>query len=189
MKIQITGKHTDIGESFSTYMKAELESTAQKYFSSPIDMHVFVEKKGHLFQIEITGHVCHGVDFVVKSQDYNPYTSFDGAISRMKSRLGRYKNRMKDRHHNKGVSKEDHVKKYVLDGIEKEEQTNHPSIIADLHMSVKTMSVGDAVMELDLRDEPVVIFKNVNNQQVNVVFRRADGHISWVDPSNLMSSE
>ncbi len=189
MKIQITGKHTDIGASLSAHIHKELEGSAQKYFMDLIDLHVIIEKRGHSFFSEITGHICHGVDFVVTASDPNPYSSFDNALGRMKSKLSRYKNRIKDRHHSKGISKEELVQKYILDGIEKEEKELHPSIIAEMHMSIKTLSVGDAVMELDLRNEPVIIFKNASDQQINVVFRRADGHISWVNPNNMIQSE
>jgi ribosomal subunit interface protein len=189
MNIQITGKHTDIGDSLNSHIRTELETTTHKYFTDPIDLHVTIEKRGHIFFSEITGHICHGVDFVVNSNDTNPYSSFDSAVSRMKSKLSRYKNRIKDRHHHKGQSKEELVQKYIFDGIEKEEQENHPIIIAEMQMKIKTLSVGDAVMELDLGDQPVVIFKNANDHQINVVFRRADGHISWVNPNNMIQSE
>lgn len=188
MKIQITGKNTDIGTSFHQYIEETLHLAMQKYFQDPVDAHVTVEKKGQQFYTEITSHVCHGFDVVIKGHDYDPYTSFDMAISRLKSRLSRYKNRLRDRRHNGAAFKVEMAQKYILDGVEKEEQATHPSIIAEMKMEIPTLSVGDAVMQMDLKDLPVVLFRNPTNDQINVVFRRNDGNIGWVDPSNLIAS-
>lgn len=185
MKIQITGKHTDIGEAFTHYMKETLQTAMQKYFADPLDAHITIEKKGSQFYTEITSHVCHGFDVVVKGNDYDPYTSFDMAVSRIKARLSRYKTRLKDRRHSDASVKIEMAQKYILDGREKEEQEKHPTIIAEMKMEIPTLSVGDAVMQMDLKDLPVVLFKNPSNNQLNVVFRREDGNISWVDPNNL----
>jgi ribosomal subunit interface protein len=188
MKIQITGKHTDIGVSFNQYIEETLQIAMQKYFPDPVDAHVTIEKKGSQFYTEITSHVCQGFDVVVKGNDYDPYTSFDMAISRIKARLSRYKTSLRDRRHNSPALKVEMAQKYILDGMEKEEQTTHPSIIAEMKMEIPTLSVGDAVMQMDLKDLPVVLFKNPTNDQLNVVFRRHDGNIGWVDPSNLVTS-
>jgi ribosomal subunit interface protein len=188
MKIQITGKHTDIGTSFNQYIQETLHAAMQKYFADPVDAHITIEKKGYQFHTEITSHVCQGFDVVVKGQDHDPYTSFDMAVSRIKGRLSRYKTRLKDRRYNTQDVKIELVQKYILDGLEKEEKETHPSIIAEMQMEIPTLSVGDAVMRMDLQDLPVVLFKNPTNNQINVVFRRQDGNIGWVDPSNLITS-
>ncbi len=187
MKIKITGKHTNIGESFNLYINEALRSAMNKYFADPVDAHVTIEKKGHQFIAEISSHVCHGFDVFADGSDFDPYTSFDMAISRMKARLSRYKERLKTRRQSDSKFKIEMAQKYVLDGQEKEEQEKHPSIVAEMQMQIPTLSVGDAVMQLDLRDAPVVVFKNPSSDQLNVVFRRSDGNISWVDPSNLKS--
>jgi hypothetical protein len=72
--------------------------------------------------------------------------------------------------------------------VEKEEQATHPSIIAEVKIEIPTLSVGDAVMQMDLKDLPVVLFRNPNNNQINVVFRRTDGNIGWVDLNNIEAS-
>lgn len=185
MKIKITGKHTDVGASFSEYIEDALKSSMQKYFSDPVDAHVSIEKKGHRFFTEINSHVCQGFDVVAYGDDFDPYTSFDMAVSRVKARLSRYKQRLKTRRQADQKMKIEVAQKYVLDGFEKEEQEKHPSIVAEMEMQIPTLSVGDAVMQLDLKDAPVVLFKNPSNDQLNIVFRRADGNISWVDPSNI----
>jgi ribosomal subunit interface protein len=188
MKIQVTGKHTDIGESFNQYIQETLQGAVQKYFSDPVDAHVTLEKKGHQFYTEITSHVCQGFDVVVQGSDPDPYTSFDTAISRLKTRVTRYKNRLKSRRLNSETIKVEMAQKYVLDGLEKEEQETHPTIIAEMKMEIPTLSVGDAVMRMDLKNLPVLLFRNAANNQINVVFRRQDGNIGWVDPSNLALS-
>ncbi|MCP5322549.1 MAG: ribosome-associated translation inhibitor RaiA [Candidatus Paracaedibacteraceae bacterium] len=185
MKIQITGKHTDIGEAFTQYIQETLQTAMQKYFADPVDAHIIIEKKGHQFHTEITSHVCHGFDVVAKGHDFDPYTSFDMAVSRIKTRLTRYKDRLKDRRHSAENLKIEMAQKYVFDGLEKIEQETHPTIIAEMKMEIPTFSVGDAVMQMDLKDLPVVLFKNPLNNQINIVFRRQDGNIGWVDPNNL----
>lgn len=188
MKVQVTGKHTDIGESLNQHMHETLQTAMQKYFSDPLDAHITVEKKGYLFHTEISSHVCHGFDVIVKGQDHDPYTSFDMAISRMKARLSRYKTRLKNKRHSGEKLKVELVQKYILDGLEKEEKEAHPSIIAEIKMEIPTLSVGDAVMQMDLKDLPVVLFRNPANSQINVVYRRQDGNIGWVDPSIVENS-
>lgn len=187
MKIQITGKHTDIGESFSQYIQETLKSVMQKYFSDAVDAHVFIEKRGYQFYTEITSHVCQGFDVVVKGNEYDPYVSFDIAISRLKSRLVRYKTRLKDRRHSGQNIKIEMAQKYILGEMREESQEAHPPIIAEMKMEIPTLSVGDAVMQMDLKDLPVILFRNPANNQINVVFRRQDGNIGWVDPSNIAS--
>lgn len=188
MKIQITGKHTDIGESFDHYMKETLQSAMQKYFNDPVSAHIIIEKKGYQFYTEITSHVCHGFDVIVKGNDHDPHTSFDMAVSRMKTRLSRYKTRLITHRGNSANIKVEMAQKYILDGLEKDEQEKHPSIIAEMQIEIKTLSVGDAVMHMDLKDLPVVLFRNPSNNQINVVFRRQDGNIGWIDLNNLATS-
>lgn len=188
MKIQVTGKHTDIGESFDHYMQDTLKNAMQKYFDDPIAAHITIEKKGHQFHTEITSHVSHGFDIIVKGHDQDPYTSFDMAVSRVKSKLSRHKTRLKDHRHKAPNIKVEMAQKYILDGLEKEEQTKHPSIIAEVKIEIQTLFVGDAVMQMDLKDLPVVLFRNPNNNQINVVFRRTDGNIGWVDLNNIETS-
>lgn len=188
MKIQITGKHTDIGASFGQYIEETLTLAMQKYFSDPLDAHVTIEKKGHQFFTEITSHVCQGFDVVAQGSDFDPYTSFDMAVSRVKARLSRYKMRIKQRRHAAENVKIEMAQKYILDGHENEEKEVHPSIIAEMQMEIPTLSVGDAVMRMDLKNLPVVLFRNPKTSELNVVFRREDGNIGWIDPSNLTSA-
>lgn len=188
MNIQITGKHTDVGQSFNQYMHDTLNSAMHKYFSDPVAAHIMIEKKGHQFHTEITSHVCQGFDVIVKGHDNDPYTSFDMAISRIKTKLSRYKTRLRDHRNNTPNIKVEMAQKYILDGVEQEEQEKHPSIIAEMKMEIQTLFVGDAVMQMDLKDLPVVLFRSPANDQINVVFRRQDGNIGWVDLNNLQSA-
>lgn len=188
MKIQITGKHTDTSESFDRYMQETVKSAMQKYFEDPVAAHITIEKKGHQFYTEITSHVCHGLDVMARGHDPDPYTSFDMAVSRIKSKLSRHKTRMKDHRNRAPNIRIETVQKYILDGIEKEEQEKHPSIISEVRIDIPTLSVGDAVMQMDLKDLPVVFFRSPVNNQMNLVFRRADGNIGWVDLQSIETS-
>lgn len=187
MQVKVTGKHTEVGESFTRYMENALGDIIKKYFPNPVDSQVIVEKKGHHFFIDIIANIHHGFDVASHGQDSDPYTAFDMAVSRLRSRISRHKNRLKDHHSKEKTIQIDMAQKYVLDGFTDQETETHPSIVAEMEMEIPTISVGDAVMRMELKDMPLYIFKNIQNNQTNVIFRRKDGNIGWVDPSNLTS--
>jgi len=128
----------------------------------------------------------------VSAQDQDPRNSFDQAADKIEKRLRRYKRKLKDHHGHNGADREAMVAaSYVLASPEEDEEVPadfNPLVIAETSAKVKTMTVGMAVMELDLTEAPVVMFKNAANGGVNVVYRRSDGNIGWIDPA-LVANE
>ncbi|MEP1969462.1 MAG: sigma 54 modulation/S30EA ribosomal C-terminal domain-containing protein, partial [Marinomonas sp.] len=139
------------------------------------------------FKSECTLHLDTGTVLQVSAQDQEPRQSFDQAADKIEKRLRRYKRKLKDHHgHNSNGREAFEAASYVLASTEDEEELPadfNPLVIAETSAKVKTMTVGMAVMELDLTETPVVLFKNAANGGVNVVYRRSDGNIGWIDPA------
>lgn len=191
MQLTVKGKQIDIGESLRQHVQARLTDSVKKYFSNPIEATVvFSREGGHLFRADISIHV--GRDIVLQTHHAaeDPYPAFDTAADRMAKRLGRYKDRL--RHHHKKISElpDDAnlaAKYYTLKHADESvaepvEAGDEPAIVAEIHTMIQTMTVSEAVMRMDLGDLNALMFKNAAHGGLNMVYRRRDGNIGWVDP-------
>jgi ribosomal subunit interface protein len=189
MTVRISGKQMDIGEAFRLTIQARIDEAAAKYFSQGYTGHVTVEKSGARFDSEIMLHLSSGMDLQAKGQAHDPIVAFDKAAEHIEKRLRRYKRRLKN-HHNDGAavqSSDDYtyrVMEPVADEVEEIAADYAPLIIADSAKSAATMTVADAVMQLDLKDEPVFVFRARATNAINIVYRRADGNIGWIDAAS-----
>lgn len=188
MRYQISGKQIDIGEALQTHVKTELGGVVQKYAERPTDALVVFSKSGHEFVCEATVHLSTGMTATAKAHANEIYAAFDGCGEKMEKQLRRYKRRLKDHHRERAEPIELlGVSSYVLasdtndDGDEPE--TLQPMIIAEMQTNIATLSVGEAVMQMELSGAPVLVFKKVGKDGVNVVYRREDGNIGWIDPT------
>lgn len=182
MQLTVKGKHLDVGDALREHVRTNLTQTTEKYFSNPIEANVvFTKEKDNLFRVDISIHV--GKDIVLQSrhQAFDPYPAFDGATDRIAKRLRRYKDKLKNHHSEIHLANYTAFKHAESEGIE-ENTSSDPIVIAEMEMPVQTMTVADAVMYLELRDEPALLFKNSGTGVYNMVFRREDGNIGWVDP-------
>lgn len=191
MRISISGKQIDVGAALQEYVKTGLEGSVSKYFPNAVSADVVVTKQRHLFSATI--HVNEGTDpnFIVKAtgEADEVHASFEKALERIEKQLRRYKKRIRNHHHNSQKDVENAqlvASKFVLASAEgaEEEESNEgdaPLIIAEKKTNIETLTVGDAVMRMDLADLPAYVFINKLNNAVNVVYRRADGNISWID--------
>ncbi len=185
----MNGKHIDIGESLRTYVNDKLVSGVFKYFDRPVDSQVTFSRDGHEFRADCSVHLATGITLQAHSKATEIYASFDSAIDRLEKRLRRYKRRLKDHH---SARKEPvpmvEAPAYVI-AAQKDEAEEpkdlSPAIIAEETATVRTLSVGEAVMEMELSDVPVVLFKNAKNNGINLVYRRPDGHIGWIDVADM----
>ncbi len=187
MQITVSGKHIDVGASLQQHVQEHLSSTVNKYFERAIHARVVFSKEAHLFRTDIL--VDDGVGkrpIMIKSDaaETDIYASFDTALSRVEKQLRRYKRRLKNHQQMRADEFIDYsATHYVLSSDEEEaHEDEHPLIIAEQPGSVETLSVGDAVMRMDLGDLPALMFINSQNGTLNVVYRRPDGNIAWVDP-------
>lgn len=187
MSLRISGKNVDVGDALRTHVTDRIEDALTKYFDGGYKGHVTLSREGAGFKSECTLHLDTGIVLQVSAQDHEPRQSFDLAADKIEKRLRRYKRKLKDHHsHHGNVRDGVEAASYVLASTEEEEELPadyNPLVIAETSAKVKTMTVGMAVMELDLTEAPVVLFKSAANGGINVVYRRTDGNIGWIDPA------
>ncbi len=189
MGLQITGKNIDIGDALRQHVEGRLDTAMEKYFGRGFSGHVMFIKEGHGFRTEIFLHLDSGQDLQSIANAGDAYASFDQAADRMETRLRRYKSKL--RSHNGPTKAEGAVyASYVIEqpgdeDAEKYESYN-PLVIAETASQLRSMPVSSAVLQLDLSGAPLFVFKNASHGGVNIVYRRNDGNIGWVDPNNAM---
>jgi len=191
MALRISGKHMDIGESLNARIEDRISEAVDKYFGHGFSGRVTMEKQGSFFTTDITLHLDSGIDLQASARENDPHASFDKAGERIEKRLRRYKRRLKD--HYNGQTNDGAAAAYTVmsmpDENEEVAEDFAPTVVAESSLTVRTQTVAMAVMQLELMDQPVNVFKNAANGSVNVVYRRSDGNIGWVDPSSTNGSE
>jgi ribosomal subunit interface protein len=187
MRYQISGKQIDIGEALQTHVEQELGEAIAKYAERPTDAQVIFSKSAHEFVCEATVHLSTGLTASAKAHSTEIYGAFDACSEKMEKQLRRYKRRLKDHHKDRAEPVELFgASSYILastsDSDAQEPETLQPMIIAEMQTKIATLSVGEAVMQMELAGAPVLVFRNESNKGVNVVYRREDGNIGWIDP-------
>lgn len=188
MLYQITGKQIDIGEALQTHVKNVLDDVVKKYAERPTDAAVIFSKSAGEFVCEATVHLSTGLTATAKAHSHEIYAAFDMTSDKMEKQLRRYKRRLKDHHRERAQPVElSNSSSYILatqDGSEDSEpETLQPMIVAEMEQKIQSLSVGEAVMQMELAGAPVLVFRNEGHKGVNVVYRRDDGNIGWVDPT------
>lgn len=187
MRYQISGKQIDIGEALQTHVKTELGATLDKYSGRPTDAVVIFSKSGSEYVCETVVHLSTGLNCQAKSHAHDIYAAFDGCCEKMDKQLRRYKRRLKD-HHNERTTPVELLtgSSYILAATEDSDEDDAPAdapiIIAEMETKIPEISVGEAVMQMELAHNSVQVFKNEKHGGLNVVYRREDGNIGWVDP-------
>ncbi len=190
MTIRVTGKHFDLGEAMRTHILEKIDAAIGKYFDGQVSGHVVVDHEGSGYRSDCTLHLSSGITLHAEGRAHEPYASFDQASERLEKRLRRYKRRLKEHHGGHShvpAQSDDTMANYVLEPPNQEAEETHDFsavIVAEQSSSLKTMAVATAVMELDMTGAPVVVFRHSSSDRINVVYRRGDGNIGWVDPGN-----
>jgi ribosomal subunit interface protein len=190
MKITIAGKHVGVGESLQAHIEHRLEEGVKKYLDRVTSLHVVVTKEAHQFKVDINGNTGTSSGITIKSSALaaDVYACFDAAADKIEKQLRRYKRRITNHHKNTpeaGLQPSTLTgKKYVIQSESEEAQEDSPIVIAEKATAVETLTVSEAVMKMDLADLPALLFFNSANGRINVVYKRQDGNISWVDPEN-----
>lgn len=189
MNVQVTGKRIDVGESLRSYVTTKLTTGVAKYFDRAAEVAVTFSREAHQFRADCLVRIEHGL--VLRSHGFSSdvYASFDEAEEHMEKRLRRYKGRLQrhrgaQRNHEM-VSQARDIVFSVEEEHEVEPETFLPVTIAETTTEIPTISVGEAVMRLDLEQSTALMFRNSAHGELNVVYRRADGNIGWIDPSGL----
>jgi len=187
MRYQISGKQIDIGEALQTHVKTELNEVVQKYAERPTDANVIFSRSAHEFVCEATIHLSTGLSATAKAHAHEIYAAFESCAEKMEKQLRRYKRRLKDHHKDRTEPVELFgASSYILASEEQAEDaepdTLQPIIVAEMETQIPSLSVGEAVMQMELAGAPVLVFRNEGKQGLNVVYRRDDGNIGWIDP-------
>jgi ribosomal subunit interface protein len=185
MSLRISGKNVDIGDALRGQIEARIGDAVDKYFDGGHTGHVTIEREGPGFRTDCAVHLDTGIGLHAVGRAVDPYLSFDLAAERIEKRLRRYKRRLRDHHHARRAEPLPAASYVIADFAEEEEVTSdfNPTIIAEETTNLEKLTVGGAVVALDLADAPVIVFRHAGHGGINVVYRRGDGHIGWIDPS------
>lgn len=190
MDIQVSGKNMDLGDALQVHVTDKLSDSVEKYFDRGAEATVTFAKERHLIECDVTAHLASGVFLAAHGEGGDAYGAFEECVEKLEKRIRRYKRRLKNHH---AATKEplpaENASYYLLEPFSDEEEDTgdgsdlNPVVVAESQTTLREMTVGAAVMQLDLAEQPAIVFKNAAHGRINVVYRRRDGHIGWVDPA------
>lgn len=190
MQITVSGKQVDLSDSLRVRVSQQLETIAGKYFDHALEAHVTFSRARSFFCCDINVHAGRGLMLRGEGEAADANSAFDDAAEHIAKRLRRYRRRVND-HARDAANKErpQTARQYILrqeeprgDG-EGDGAAAYATVVAEFPAEIARLSVSDAVMRMDLADQPVLMFRNSTNGELNVVYRRSDGHIGWIDPA------
>lgn len=194
MSLRISGKNLDVGEALRGQAEERVAAAVSKYYEGGYQGHVTVDKDGTAFRTDGVLHLSSGITLEASATAHDPYASLDKMAERIEKRLRRYKRRLKDRSSANGRDAGIEIPSYVIaapdDDVEDFDGASagdNPVIVAESTKSLHVRTVSDAVAELDLTGAPVVVFRHAGNGRMNIVYRRGDGNIGWIDPPASLS--
>ncbi|RJF76053.1 ribosome hibernation-promoting factor, HPF/YfiA family [Rhodopseudomonas palustris] len=198
MTIRVSGKSISVGEALRGRVSERTEEVLRKYFDGNYSGHITLSKDGFGFRTDCALHLDSGITLEAESNAADAYASADQALLQIEKRLRRYKSRLKDRSARKAHAEAAAIAElgtaavdatsYVIEAPGDEEHAEdayNPVIIAEATTAMKRLSVSEAVVELDLTGAPVLVFLHGGSGRVNIIYRRADGNIGWIDPPTV----
>ena len=182
MTIKISGKNIDLGESLKEFAEKETENLIDKYLGEKIDSNITISKDNRLFDVEACLYLNKGFVIKTNGSSDDPYKAVTLAVERLEDRIKKHKHRIKNKERRTEWTKAVDATRYVMERKQAtEEKDEEHLVIAEQDSLILSLSVSEAVMKLDLTDVPVVMFKNADSGRINVVYKRNDGHIGWID--------
>jgi ribosomal subunit interface protein len=193
MQITVSGKQVDLSDALRTRVSDHLEVISTKYFDHALEAHVTFSRARSFFTCDINVHAGRGLTLRGEGEAADANTAFDDAAEHIAKRLRRYRRRVNE--HARDIANRERpeaARQYVLQqedgGVPPAENGGaataaYATVIAEQVTEISLLSVGDAVMRMDLADQPVLMFRNSTTGEFNVVYRRSDGNIGWIDPS------
>ena len=173
---------------FGNGVNDHLESSLRKFAVRPIEAHVTFTREAQQFDCEITIHLSTGLNAQARARSMETYPAFDQACDKLRKQLRRYKRRLKNHHNERKapVTFSEALTSVVVSPADNQEEnepeTLQPVIIAETETPIPALAVGEAVMQMELAEASLLVFRNLSHGGVNVVHRRDDGHIGWIDP-------
>lgn len=195
MQITVSGKQVDLSDALQTRVSTQMDMIASKYFDHALEAHVTFGRARSFFTCDINVHAGRGLQLRGEGEAADANTAFDDAAEHIAKRLRRYRRRVNDHHRDLAQrARPEAARQYIL----REEQNGvdvtatdgrtldeaYATVIAETHLEIASLSVGEAVMRMDLADQAVMMFRNSASGVLNVVYRRGDGHIGWIDPGS-----
>ena len=189
MRYQISGKQIDIGEALQTHVKAELGEVVEKYAQRPTEAVIVFSRSAHEFVCETVIHLATGLNAQAKGHATEIYAAFESCREKMDKQLRRYKRRLRNHHRDRPQPVEFGAgASYILAPTEEPDEADtealQPVVVAEMETKIPSITVGEAVMQLELGGQRMLVFRNEGHGGVNVVYRRDDGDIGWIDPRN-----
>lgn len=199
MQVQISGKHVDVGEALRTRISDHLLSAIGKYFERGGDAEVVLSRDGHGFRIDCAVTLASGQHLQSHGLGMDAHGAFDQALGKIETRIRRYKRRLKSHSTAAEAKAAEVAASYVLraPGVDEDleawelDAAGQPQaaiVVAESQSQVKPMTVSMAVMELDLTEQPAIVFRNAAHGGLSVVYRRSDGNIGWIDPERTKAN-
>jgi ribosomal subunit interface protein len=193
MTLRISGKSISVGDALRSRVSERTDEVLKKYFDGNYSGHITLSKDGFGFRTDCSLHLDSGITLEADSNAADAYASADQALVMIEKRLRRYKSRLKDRSARKTYAAnaalaDIDAPSYVIEAPtegDEEVTTYSPVIIAEATTSLKRLSVSEAVMELDLTGAACIVFQHGSSGRVNVIYRRTDGNVGWVDPPSV----
>nr|WP_294553931.1 ribosome-associated translation inhibitor RaiA [uncultured Rhodopila sp.] len=197
MQITVSGKQVDLSDALQTRVSTQLETIANKYFDHALEAHVTFSRARSFFTCDINVHAGRGLSLRGEGEAADANAAFDDAAEHIAKRLRRYRRRVNDHHRDLAHrARPEAARQYILK--EEEGGTELPpdgrtlddayaTVVAETATEIAVLSVGEAVMRMDLADQAVLMFRNSASGVLNVVYRRADGHIGWIDPGTQLA--
>ncbi len=187
MDIRISGHQMETGTALQEHATDRLGAAVSKYFDRALSSQITFGKAGAgAFSCDIVTHVMQGLILKAQGSAFDAHGAFDDAMSKIEKQLRRYKRRLTDRHEQADHARGEEEAAYTIFAVEEDEDeeivADAPLVIAETRVDIPTASVADAVMMMDLRNTTALFFKNAGTGRHNMVYRRADGSIGWVEP-------
>lgn len=192
MQLTVTGKQIEIGSALRAHVETSLGAILEKYFGTAIEAHLVISKEAYLVRAELSLHIGRGIVVNAGAAALDGAAAFDAAALRVAKQLRRYKRRLRDHHAKAHEPAEagERARAYVLapiaeeaeEGEEDADAAGGPAVIAEISTELPSLTVGEAVMRMDLAEAPVLLFRNRAHGELNLVYRRADGNVGWIDP-------
>jgi ribosomal subunit interface protein len=188
MDIRVSGHQVETGTALQNHVETRLSAVADKYFSRAISAHATFGRAPHeAFTCDIVAHVMQGLVLKGRADAKDAHVAFDGAADRIEKQLRRYMRRLQSHNSQSAYAMKQEEAAYTVfdggyDNDDEIETATAPVIIAEMATDIPESSVSDAVMLMDLRNTPALLFKNTGTGRHNMVYRREDGTIGWVEP-------
>jgi ribosomal subunit interface protein len=188
LQISVKGKQIDVGDSLRAHVETTISDMVGKYFHNALEAHVTLTKDAHLYRAEVTVHPSRGTVVQASANANEPYPAFDEAARTMAKRLQRYRSRLHDRHgpSHEAVATQLSARSMTLSPEKQPDSDQHDAmVVAEMTTPIHFLTVSEAVMMLELEDLPALLFTNKAHGGLNMVYRRHDGNVGWVDPAPI----